>query len=291
MPPSSRPTSNRSIDPKHETPGHFAWAVPVMRAGYAGRGLVYLLVASASLWSIWHGGDAEGTAEAMGGLRGFLGTAVLVLIALGMFAYAAWRAVDSIWDLEDYGNTAKGLIARAGMIATGLVHLGLGLLAITVLLGRSEGLGKTDLANRLLASPAGQTAMGTAGALTLAAGGYYLYKAWTEGYRSHLKGNPTTLHLNLVLKAGMAANGAATGIIGLLMVQAAAFASRSQAGGLGTAFDWLQDRTYGQLLVTFLCIGLLGFALVCFVNAAWRIVPKADDRGIPSLRDLSDART
>ncbi|NSY40537.1 DUF1206 domain-containing protein [Leisingera sp. ANG59] len=289
MPPSSRPPGIRSKHLKDETPGHFAWAVPVMRAGYAGRGLVYLLVAGASLRSIWNGGDAEGTGEAMGRLQGLPGTAVLVLIALGMFAYAAWRAVDSIWDLEDYGNAPKGLIARAGMMTTGLVHLGLGLLTVTVLLGRSEGLGGTGLVNRLLAATAGQAAIGTAGALTLGAGGYYLHKAWTEGYRSHLKGNPATLHLNLVLKAGMAAHGAVIGIIGLLMLRTAAYASSRQAGGIGTALDWLQDRTYGQLLVTLLCLGLLGFALVCFVNAAWRIVPKADDRGIRSLKDMLTA--
>ena len=38
--------------------------------------------------------------------------------------------------------------------------------------------------------------------------------------------------------------------------------------------------------MTFLCIGLLGFSLVCFVNAAWRIVPKADDRGLQTLKDM-----
>ncbi|KIC35523.1 DUF1206 domain-containing protein [Leisingera sp. ANG-M7] len=285
MPQHTAPPDSRRDDPADIPAGGFAWAIPVMQAGYAGRGLVYLLVGGASLWSIWHGGEAEGTGEAMSRLQGALGTAVLVLIALGMFAYAAWRAVDSIWDLEDYGSSAKGLIARAGMLTTGLVHLGLGGLAITVLLGRRDGLGKTELVNRLLAAPAGQAAAGIAGALTLGAGAYYLHKAWSEGYRGHLKGNPATLHLNLVLKAGMAAHGAVIAIIGLLMVQAAAYASSHQAGGIGTAFDWLQDKAYGQILVTLLCIGLLGFAVVCFVNAAWRIVPKASDRGTQSLKD------
>ncbi|KIC23100.1 MULTISPECIES: DUF1206 domain-containing protein [unclassified Leisingera] len=286
MPQHPAPPESRRDDPAENSARGFAWAVPLMRAGYAGRGLVYLLVGGASLWSIWHGGSAEGTGEAMGRLQGALGTAILLLIALGMAAYAIWRAVDSIWDLEDYGNSPKGLIARAGMITTGLVHLGLSGLAITVLLGRSEGLGKTELVNRLLASPGGQAAAGIAGALTLGAGGYYLHKAWSEGYRDHMQGNPATLHLNLVLKAGMAAHGVVIAIIGFLMMQAAAYASSHEAGGIGTAFNWLQDKTYGQILVTFLCIGLLGFSLVCFVNAAWRIVPKADDRGLQTLKDM-----
>ncbi|NVK13864.1 MAG: DUF1206 domain-containing protein [Rhodobacteraceae bacterium] len=285
MPDPASPPDTRSRRLDGISPGDFAWAVPIMRTGYAGRGLVYLLVAGVSLWSIWHGGEAEGTQEAMDRLQGGWGSAVLALIALGMFAYAAWRAVDSIWDLEAYGSNLKGLVARAGMITTGLVHLGLGLLAIAALLGRAEDSGQPDLLSRVLAAPAGQIAVGIAGALTVAAGGYYLYKAWKESYRDHLKGNPATLHLNMALKAGVASHGVAIAIIGLLILRAAAFASSHQAGGLGTAFDWLQDRAYGQMLVVLLCLGLLGFALFCFVNAAYRIVPKADDRGTKSLRD------
>jgi hypothetical protein len=42
-------------------PDDFAWALPFMRAGYAGRGLVYLVVGGVSLWSVYRGGQAEGT--------------------------------------------------------------------------------------------------------------------------------------------------------------------------------------------------------------------------------------
>ena len=37
-----------------------AWTVPVMRLGYAGRGLTYLVIAGFSLWAVWHGGEGEG---------------------------------------------------------------------------------------------------------------------------------------------------------------------------------------------------------------------------------------
>ncbi|MGR3760010.1 DUF1206 domain-containing protein [Roseobacteraceae bacterium NS-SX3] len=283
----SQPPEARSKRLEGTDPGDFAWAVPIMRAGYAGRGLVYLLVAGVSLWSIWQGGEAEGTQEAMGRLSGGWGTAVVVLIALGMFAYAVWRAVDSFWDLEAYGSGIKGLIARAGMLTTGLVHLGIGLLAVAVLAGRGGGAeGSTSLLDRIFAAPAGQFAVGVAGVLTIAAGGYYLYKAWKESYRDHLKGNPVTLHMNTALKAGVAAHGVVIGIVGVLIVQAALSASDEKAGGLGSAFEWLQTKAYGQALVAALCVGLLGFALFCFVNAAYRIVPRADDRGTESLKDM-----
>ncbi|MEK0165781.1 DUF1206 domain-containing protein [Phaeobacter sp. JH18-32] len=264
----------------------FAWAVPIMRAGYAGRGLVYLLVAGLSLWSILNGGEAEGTAETMQRFRSGWGIAVLLVIALAMLAYAIWRAVDGIWDLEDYGSDLKGVVARAGMIITGLVHLGLAALAIIVAVGVSRGGGDTGVVQQLFASPMGQLAAGIIGVITIAVGFYYLHKAWTQGYLDHLQGNPVTRHLNMALRIGLAGQGVAVGIIGLLIVQAATYSSRSEAGGLGSAFDWLQSKAYGQALVIALCLGLLGFGLFCFVNARYRIVPRADASGTPSLRQL-----
>lgn len=265
-------------------PSDFAWAVPIMRTGYAGRALVYLAIAGVSLWSIWQGGEAKGTAAALEWLQGGWGTAVIILITIGLFAYAVWRMVDSFWDLEAYGSGAKGLIARAGMIVTGLIHLGLGILALSVLTGSGEASEGGGGLSGYFNSAAGQTALAVAGLLTIGAGGYYIRKAWRESYRDHLRANPATLHMNTALKAGVAANGVVIAIIGLLILQAALSASSAPAGGIGSAFDWLHDKVYGRILVTALCVGLLGFALFCLVNALYRIVPKASDSATETLR-------
>ena len=96
------------------------WTAPVMRVGYAGRGFVYLAIAGLSLWAIWRGGQAQGTKTALATLeRSGWGKAVLAAIALGLVAYALWRALDAWIDLEAYGTDGKGLVARAGMIVTG----------------------------------------------------------------------------------------------------------------------------------------------------------------------------
>ncbi|MCG6112733.1 MAG: DUF1206 domain-containing protein, partial [Paracoccus sp.] len=46
------------------TDSRLGWAVPLMRVGYAGKGLVYLAVAGVSLRSIWRGGEAQDTSSA-----------------------------------------------------------------------------------------------------------------------------------------------------------------------------------------------------------------------------------
>ena len=131
--------STRSEILSHNDPDDFAWAVPIMRTGYAGRGLVYLVVAGLSLWSVVSGGQAEGTKSTLQSLDGATGFAVIFAIATGMFAYAIWRAVDSFWDLEAYGSGAKGVVARFGMLVTGLIHGAIGALAVTVLTTHPDG--------------------------------------------------------------------------------------------------------------------------------------------------------
>ncbi|NDV00750.1 DUF1206 domain-containing protein [Pseudoroseicyclus sp. CLL3-39] len=260
-----------------------------MRAGYAGRGLVYLVVAGFGFWSVVQGGEAEGTQDVMERLDGGWSTFILLLIALGMFAYFIWRIVDAIWDLEAYGSGGKGIVARLGMCVTGLAHLGIGVLAVTALIssagssGSGSGSGSSGILSDIMAAPGGRWAVGIAGLLTIAAGVYYIVKAVKEKYREHLRANRFTMDFNWALKAGVAAQGVVVGIIGLLITLAALQHDPSQAGGVGSAFDWLYAQPYGRVLVGLLCLGLLGFSLFCFVNAAYRIVPKAADENIESV--------
>lgn len=270
------------------TKSDFSWAVPVMRLGYAGRGLVYLVVAGFSLWAIWRGGQAEGTKTALASLEqtGW-GKVVLVLIALGMLAYAVWRALDAVWDLEAYGSGAKGMVARTGMIVTGLVHLGIGIMALTVLFTASNGGGDGSTIGRwtgqVMSWPAGRWIVGLAGLAIIGAGLYYARKAWTQKYREHLRANRFTLRWNKVLQAGVIAQAIILVVIGGFFAYAALTADPSEAGGTGEAFDWLSQQAYGQVLVTLVCIGLLGFAIFCFVNAAYRIIPKVAGDDIETL--------
>lgn len=265
------------------------WAIPLMRLGYGGRGLVYLAVAGISLWSLYRGGQAQDTSSALGWLENsWGGGAALFLILLGMLAYAVWRVVDAVWDLEDYGSEAKGIVARLGMVVTGIIHLGIGVLAFSLLFGSgSEGEGSSipRYVGTVMAWPGGRWLIGLVALLILGAGAYYLRQGWRNDYRKHLRANHFTARWNSVLKAGVMAQGVVIGVIGLLFLFAAWRANPQEAGGVGEAFSWLSEQAYGRLLVIGVCLGLVGFAIFCFVNAAYRIVPKASD---PNIRSLAD---
>jgi len=268
--------TNRSYDPSD-----FSWAIPFMRAGYAGRALVYAVISIYSLYAIWRGGQAQGTAEALRQLETApWGNAVLAAIAIGLLAYAIWRCIDALWDLEDYGRGGKGAVARIGMVVTGLIHGALGIAAGALLFAAGGGRGGqggtiTQIVSDMMRDPGGRWAIGIAGALTIGAGIYYLAKAIRQSYRNHLRANRFTLNWSRVLQAGIAAQGVVVSFVGGFLVWAAWTANPYEAGGLGKTFDWLAAQTYGQILTTALALGLLAFALFCLVNAMHRIVPKA----------------
>ncbi len=266
----------------------FGWAIPIMRAGYAGRALVYLVVAGFSLWAVSRGGEAEGTSSAFASLeRSTGGTFVLLAIFLGMLSYAVWRVIDAIFDLEDYGTDGEGTIARGGMVVTGLIHLAIGFGALTLVFAGGGGSGDQSAiakgADTIMGWPGGRWIVGIAGLATIGAAIYYVKKAWTREYAKHLIGNPVTRNFDPALRGGVASQGFVVGVIGVFIVYAAMTASGDQAGGMGQAFSWLRDQPYGRILVGMLCVGLLGFALFCAVNAAYRIVPKARHGSLDSL--------
>ena len=264
-----------------------SWAVPVMRAGYAGRGLVYLVVAGFSLYAIWHGGQAQGTSSALAQLEGTAwGAAVLLAIFLGMIAYAVWRWIDAAFDLEEYGSDGEGVVARIGMAVTGTVHLGIGGAAFLLLFtsrGSGGGSTLTKAVDAVMGWPAGRWLVGAAGLAIVGAGIYYIGKAWKESYRQHLRANHFTTRWNWMLKAGLMAQGAVMLILGGLVIYAALSHNPQEAGGVGQAFAWLRGQPYGRVLVAVLCAGLLGFAVFCFVNAAYRIVPKVVGDDVETL--------
>jgi len=252
-----------------------------MRAGYAGRGIVYLVVAGFSLYAIWLGGEAKGTSDALAQLETTTwGGAVLLAIGLGMAAYALWRILDAVYDLEHEGDDAKGLLARTGMVVTGVLHLAVGFLAFLLLFtakgDSGEGGGGSTIADIMAAImkwPYGTILVAAIGAVTIGAGVYYIVKAVRQSYRRKLYANDFTRRFDPVLRVGVAAQGVVVTIIGGLILWAGLTADPQKAGGMGESFGWLSGQVYGQLLVTGICIGLLGFAAFLFVNAAYRIVP------------------
>ncbi len=254
------------------------WVVPLMRFGYAARGVTYVILGVLTFLAAWTGGEAEGTSSALASLRDQpWGVPLLWVVAAGLLGYAIWRFVAAWWDLELHGTGAKGLIARAGLCITGAIHAGLAVSAARQAIGSSGGesdSGKTLASWGLQQEPGGKWVLIAIGAATVGAGIYYGYKGFKEKYKRHMRQSPRSQALDPAIKFGLVAHGVVIAIIGFFLIGAGWTADPSQAGGLGQAFEAVRAQPFGRIMLGALAIGLVGFAIYCFAEARYRIVPR-----------------
>ena len=259
------------------------WVRPVMRAGYIGRAIVYALVGALTFMAALGGGETEDAQSALTEARDMPGGHWLIgLVALALLAYAAYRAVNGIMDLDRYGSDAKGLFARFCMVVVAIVHVGIAGVAAAVALRLTGGKGETGIDRAtatVMAWPFGRYLVGAVGLAVVGAGLYYLWKGWSEDWRDKVIETETTERLAPVIRFGMMAHGAVIVLVGAFFLIAAWTVDASSAGGLGQAFDAIRGFTAGRALLAIAALGFLAFAVVCLVNARYRVVPAAIGRG------------
>jgi len=265
------------------------WVGPVMRIGYSARGLVYVVVGVLAVFAAYYGGQAEGTRGALATLTDkSWGNALLGFITLGLFAYAIWRAIDAFLDLENEGDGPKGWVARIGMLVSGIVHLSLGAYAFSLVFSsdgsRGSGTTQSTIA-QVLEQPYGQWLVVAAGLATIGAGIYFWNKALNKSYKRNLAFTATSQKLDPLVRFGLMAHGTVVGLIGAFILWAGYTHDASEAGGIGQAFETIRTSLGGQVALGIIGAGLIAFALYCFIEAAYRIVPRRAQGSVTTLAD------
>src|SRR5262249_51519503 len=140
------------------------WIEPVARFGFAARALVYMLVgvlaATAALGTTRRVTDAHGAIRAMG--RQPFGTALLLVVGLGLAAYAVWRCLQAGLALDGKGHDLDGLVARAGFVVSGFAHSGLAYSCFSLAMGLRHGrsAGVREWTTRIMDEPFGRWLVG-----------------------------------------------------------------------------------------------------------------------------------
>lgn len=268
------------------------WVVPVMRAGYAARAIVYVVIGVLALLAAWRGGSAESTTGALDQLRQAGWGALLWVIGIGLLAYAVWRAIDAWMDLDRHGTDAKGIVARLGLAVTAALHLALGLYALGIGVaggvggggsGGGGGQSAQDWTAKLMAAPFGRWLVAAAGLIVIGAGVYYVWKGYSEKFKGHLRLTRVTERLTPFCRFGLYAHGTVVMIVGGFLVWAAWTSDPSDAGGLGQAFAAVRGAAFGRVLLGILALGMLGFAVYCMIEAVYRIVPRRAGDDVETL--------
>lgn len=260
------------------------------RAGYAARGLVYILLGGLALTSaLWGGGDAEGSSDALSSLLQLpFGRIVLGGVAIGLFGHILWRLAQGLLDADNVGNDAKGVVGRVGSLISAGANLFLALSAAGMAVGQGSGGGEqggeADASAWLLQQPFGALLLGLVAIGIVVAGAVQIWKGATSDYRKHV--HLPAAHkglLDVICRFGLLARGVLIVIIGGLVAWAAWTVSPEQAGGISDALDHLHALPYGRWLYGVAALGLIAFGGYSIVQAFYRQL------NAPSMSDVKRA--
>jgi hypothetical protein len=250
----------------------------------AAKGVVYCLVGVLAFMAAFEIGGSSSQGAGKQGVFQFIleqpfGQILLGIVALGLFCYAIWRFIQAFMDSENRGTNAKGIGKRLGYAFSGIIYGGLAFLAAKLVLGTGGSSGsdsRETLASKLLEQPFGQWLVGIVAVGTMAMGLYQIYKAISGKFLKNVQTAQIKTDIKEMLmkagKVGYIARGIVWGIIGFLFLKAAMSANAQEAGGSNSAFQFIEDTSYGSILLGATAIGFLCYGIFMFVRARYEVI-------------------
>ena len=256
------------------------WVRRLARAGYAAKGVVYVLVGGLAVAAAaGAGGQVEGTDGALASIVGApFGKGLLWAIALGLAGHVVWRLVQGGLDPEGRGTDPKGLAQRAGLAFSGVLYAGLALEAVRLAQGDggSGGEGAAHWTGRALALPFGRVAVGLAGLGVAAYGVYQGAKAVRSDVCKRLDlsdlGATGRVNVERLGRAGLMARGVVFVVVGAFLLIAAWQEQAAEARGLDGALRSLESGPAGPVVLAVVAAGLAAYGAFQLVQARYRTI-------------------
>ena len=268
-------------------PGRLAWGRRRVAAGsnglpesgFVARGVVYGIIGILALKLAFGAGgkatDQKGALETLA--QQPFGKVLLILVAIGLAGYALWRFVRAALGHGVEATNDSGF-DRVAALASGIVYAGLCAIAVSILVGSSQGGSGSGASQKatggVLGWPAGQWLVGLAGAVMIGVAIYQGYRGVTKDF---LKDSKTE---------EMSAPGSRLGGVdrcrrpsgpddrvrpGRRVPDQSRGRVQPQAAiGLDGALRKLAAQTYGSVLLGLVAAGLIAFALYSLSDARYR---------------------
>jgi len=242
------------------------WESRLARAGLVAKGASYALVGVLALkLALGAGGEATSNTGAFEHLaRSGWGRVVVILLAVGLAAYALWRLIQAV-----QGDKWP---KRIGQAARGLVYGALAYTAIKIVVGAGGQQSQTGKAHKatavVLAWPGGTWLVGFAGAVVIGIGLWQLYSGISRRFEKKWRGHSEAGAVAGVI--GHVARFVVFTLIGAFAIRAAIDYDPQQSIGLDGALQKLAHATYGSYLLGLTAAGLIAYGLFCFVDARYR---------------------
>jgi uncharacterized membrane protein YidH (DUF202 family) len=261
------------------------WVDRLARLGFCARGIVYGVIGLVALQIAQRGSAASGEdASKDGALREIaerpFGRALLLILAVGLAGYAAWRFSEALWGKQDEDDEAKRSAKRLLSAGKGVVYLAF--LASTLRFlgnGPSAGGGGGDqqeetLTARVLDLPGGQLLVAAVGLGLLVGGAYVVYRGLSQKFEKRLDTSEMGALMGRIVDVlgtvGLTARGLVFSLAGFVLVKAALDYDPEKANGIDGTLKLIARQTYGGLLLAVTAIGLIAYGLYSFAEARYR---------------------
>jgi hypothetical protein len=199
------------------------------------------------------------------------GEVALIVIGVGLLAYALWRIVSALEDAEHDGRDAKGMAKRIGHALSGIVYGSVAATALKLAIGEpaSSGDSTATWTSRLMEAPGGAFLVLAAGVAILVAGIFQMRYGWRQEFRRHLR-TERNEWLIPTGKWGYIARGVVFAMTGSFVIMAGLRHDPSRARGLEGALDTLASQSYGQWLLALAAVGLACYGVFSILSSKYR---------------------
>jgi hypothetical protein len=262
-----------------------ATAEMAARLGYMARGTVYLSIGLIALLAVL--GVAPHTRGAVGALQAWsrwpLGNVLLWFIGVGLYGFAGWRVLQSVFDVDGQGKTAKAWASRAGQAMSGLIYGTLAVSAFDLIdalhdLRRVGEQAETRATvSAVMAWPLGSKVVMAAGLFILACGLGNAIRAFVDDFGSTLRCDPKVrVWACRLARVGYFGRGVAMLPAGFFMLVAGWHERALEARSVGSALWSLHTLAFGDVVLALIGAGVAAFGAFAFVEAWYRpIRPEA----------------
>jgi hypothetical protein len=250
----------------------FEW---LARAGFLARGIVYVIIGILAIKLATGNGGAN--ASQQGALRTIahqpFGKVLLILIAIGLGGYAAWRLARAALGHGPEGSDSG--VDRVAALASGVVYTGLCALAVAILLGSGGGSGSAKKQTAgVFGWPAGTWLVGIAGVVLFGVGLYQGYRGITTDFLADSKteqmGSGTRRWIKWIGRFGYLARMVVFCLVGVFLFKAAIDYDPNKAVGLDGALAKVDHASYGPFLLGLVATGLIAFGIYSLSDSRFR---------------------
>lgn len=247
------------------------------RAGMVCYGVVHLLVGYLALRVAL--GDHSEQADHRGALAevgsGGAGKVVLWVLAVGLFAYAAWQFLLAAKSFQWVPREGKRTRKRIAAGARAVIGISLGITAARLASGSGGGASgnqqQKSWTGQLLSLPAGRLLVGAVALVVIGVAVALVRKGVRKSFlkdldTGELPGGSRRWVTRLGV-AGYIAKGVVLGIVGVLIGIAALHRNAAEAGGLDAALKTVASQPFGTAALVVVALGLAAYGVYCFAAA------------------------